>query len=128
MFLRKIALLLKFSSLNNNSIKNLCRDTFQYRYFSCITQVYCDQSEILLLFLASDAIDVQLVGGVLTRNSWTDIGAAIDVTGSMAKCYARLDQWLGLSQSNKLIRYFDFFNDGDRTPDANKVIGSTGMN
>ncbi|CAF1507927.1 unnamed protein product [Rotaria sordida] len=44
----------------------------------------------------------------------------------MASCYAQIDQWMALSQTNRLVQYFVFFNDGDKTPDANKVIGSTG--
>ncbi|CAF1364063.1 unnamed protein product [Rotaria sordida] len=71
-------------------------------------------------------IDEQTVTGVLSRHNWTDIGAVIDVTGSMASCYAQIDQWMALSQTNRLVQYFVFFNDGDKTPDANKVIGSTG--
>jgi hypothetical protein len=48
------------------------------------------------------------------------------VTVSMSECYAQIDQWMALSQTNKLVQYFAFFNDGDRTLDADKVIGFTG--
>ncbi|CAF4573915.1 unnamed protein product, partial [Rotaria sp. Silwood2] len=70
--------------------------------------------------------DEETVGGVLSRHNWTDIGAAIDVTGSMSSCYTQIDEWMALSSTNKLVKYFVFFNDGDSTPDADKVIGSTG--
>ncbi|CAF1004304.1 unnamed protein product [Adineta steineri] len=70
--------------------------------------------------------DEQTVTGVLNRHNWTDIGAAIDVTGSMSECYAQIDQWMALSNTNKLVQYFAFFNDGDTTEDEDKVIGSTG--
>ncbi len=79
------------------------------------------------MFIATTpTIDEQTVTGVLNRHNWTDIGAVIDVTGSMSSCYAQIDQWMALSQTNKLVQYFVFFNDGDRTPDFDKVIGSTG--
>lgn len=78
-------------------------------------------------FLAtSRTVDEQIVIEVLNRHNWTDIGAVIDVTGSMSSCYSHIDQWVGMSHSNKLVQYFTFFNDGDNTPDADKVIGSTG--
>lgn len=72
-------------------------------------------------------VDEQTVTDVLNRHNWTDIGAVIDVTGSMASCYAQIDQWMALSQTNKLVRYFAFFNDGDGKPDSDKIIGSTGL-
>lgn len=64
---------------------------------------------------------------VLNRHNWTDIGAVIDVTGSMSSCYSQIDRWIALSDKNKLVQYFAFFNDGDDKPDASKVIGSTGI-
>ncbi|CAF3913533.1 unnamed protein product [Rotaria sp. Silwood2] len=82
--------------------------------------------KILLSLGSTVSIDEETVGGVLNRHNWTDIGAAIDVTTSMSDCYAQIDQWMTLSQTNKFVKYFAFFNDGDMTPDANKVIGSTG--
>ncbi|CAF1219562.1 unnamed protein product [Rotaria sp. Silwood1] len=75
---------------------------------------------------ATPTTDEQTVTGVLNRHNWTDIGAVIDVTGSMSGCYAQINQWVALSHSNKLVQCFVFFNDGDDTPDADKVIGSTG--
>lgn len=78
-------------------------------------------------FLATTtSTDEGTVTDVLNRHNWTDIGAVIDVTGSMLGCYAQIDQWIGVSDTNKLVRYFTFFNDGDKTPDEDKVIGSTG--
>jgi hypothetical protein len=44
----------------------------------------------------------------------------------MSGCYAQIDQWVALSDTNKLVQYFVFFNDGNNTPDKDKVIGSTG--
>ncbi len=63
---------------------------------------------------------------VINRHNWTDIAAVVDVTGSMSGCYAQIDQWVALTDTNKLVQYFVFFNDGDNTPDKDKVIGSTG--
>ncbi|CAF1445624.1 unnamed protein product [Adineta steineri] len=68
----------------------------------------------------------QTVTDVLNRHNWTDIGAVIDVTGSMAGCYGQIDQWMNLSHTNNLVQYFVFFNDGNSIPDENKVIGYTG--
>ncbi|CAF4656230.1 unnamed protein product, partial [Rotaria magnacalcarata] len=75
---------------------------------------------------ATPTVDEETVTGVLKRHNWTDIGAVVDVTGSMAACYAQIDQWLALSHTNKLVQYFVFFNDGDNKPNKDKVIGSTG--
>ncbi|CAM4824967.1 unnamed protein product [Rotaria magnacalcarata] len=70
--------------------------------------------------------DEQTVIDVLNRHNWTDIAAVIDVTGSMSSCYAHIDQWVALSEKNKFVKYFVFFNDGDGIADKDKVIGSTG--
>ena len=75
----------------------------------------------------TSTVDEGTVTDVLNRHNWTDIGAAVDVTGSMSGCYAQINQWIALSQANKLVQYFAFFNDGDNTSDADKVIGSTGI-
>ncbi|CAF3384019.1 unnamed protein product [Rotaria socialis] len=75
---------------------------------------------------ATPTTDEQTVIDVLNRHNWTDIGAVIDVTGSMSSCYAHIDQWVALSQQGKFVKYFVFFNDGDDTLNENKIIGSTG--
>jgi hypothetical protein len=91
---------------------------------SYFVKIQCKYS--FLCLAPTTTIDEQTVTGVLNRHNWTDIGAAIDVTGSMSGCYAQIDQWMALSETNKLVQYFAFFNDGDSTPDKDKVIGSTG--
>ena len=71
-------------------------------------------------------MDEGTVTDILNRHNWTDIGAVIDVTGSMSGCYVQIDQWIALSNTGKLVRYFVFFNDGDGKATEDKVIGSTG--
>ncbi|CAF1290821.1 unnamed protein product [Adineta ricciae] len=67
------------------------------------------------------------VENVLNRNNWTNIVAVVDVTGSMKSCAAAVYKWMTLSHERLYkIQYYVFFNDGDKKPDASKVIGSTG--
>jgi hypothetical protein len=91
-----------------------------YSYF-----VKIQHKHSFLCLAAIPTIDEQTVTGVLNRHTWTDIGAVIDVTTSMSSWCAQIDQWMALSQTNKLLQYFAFSNDSDSTPDFDKVIGST---
>jgi len=66
------------------------------------------------------------VFNVFKRNKWKNITVVGDVTGSMYPYTGQLLIWLKLNSLNELTHRFAFFNDGDETPDDQKVIGSTG--
>lgn len=64
---------------------------------------------------------------VLERNkNWNNIAVVADLTGSMAPYSSQLVLWFKLKVNDKRIKDLIFFNDGNLTPDATKVIGSTG--
>lgn len=63
----------------------------------------------------------------LERNrDWQNMLVVTDLTGSMAPYTAQLLLWFKLNEVKDRIGYLVFFNDGDETPDEEKVIGSTG--
>jgi hypothetical protein len=64
---------------------------------------------------------------VFQRNKkWHDMLVISDFTGSMSPYGAQVLLWQALNMTNKPIKNFVFFNDGDMTPDNEKVIGKTG--
>ena len=67
-----------------------------------------------------------VVGVVLKRNKWTEMAIVADLTGSMSPYTAQLLLWFKLNTLNSPVKQFVFFNDGDMTPDNQKVIGKTG--
>ncbi|CAM4927251.1 unnamed protein product [Rotaria socialis] len=67
------------------------------------------------------------VENVLNRNTWTNILAVVDVTGSMLPCPVAVYKWMtSTNQQTDRIKYYVFFNDGNDKITANKSIGSTG--
>jgi hypothetical protein len=64
---------------------------------------------------------------VLNRNpEWAEMLIVCDVTGSMSPYTSQVLLWQNLNIKKKRIKDFVFFNDGDMTEDAKKVIGRTG--
>ncbi|TXI85763.1 MAG: hypothetical protein E6Q37_05680 [Crocinitomicaceae bacterium] len=64
---------------------------------------------------------------VLERNKqWKKMAVVADLTGSMSPYTAQLVLWFKLKTKDQRIQDLIFFNDGDKTPDAKKVIGKTG--
>ena len=57
---------------------------------------------------------------------WDKMMIVADLTGSMYPYTAQILAWLQLKNTDKRVKEFVFFNDGDMTPDAMKVIGKTG--
>ncbi|MEM6297749.1 MAG: hypothetical protein AAF740_03570 [Bacteroidota bacterium] len=60
------------------------------------------------------------------RDDWKNMVAVCDWTGSVYPFSSQVLHWHKLNTENEVIRGFVFFNDGDETPDDEKVIGSTG--
>jgi hypothetical protein len=63
---------------------------------------------------------------VLDRNAWKNMVVVSDLTGSMSPYVIQLILWFKLNELDKRVSAVTFFNDGDMTPDAKKVIGKTG--
>jgi len=63
---------------------------------------------------------------IFNRKKWENSVFACDITGSMSPYLSQLIIWLSLTDLNQEKSKFLFFNDGDLTPDKEKVIGSTG--
>lgn len=65
---------------------------------------------------------------VMNRNKWQDIAIVNDFTGSMSPYIAEVLVWHALNLQKPISRIsgYTFFNDGNLTPDYNKVIGHTG--
>ncbi|UTW63982.1 hypothetical protein KFE98_07530 [bacterium SCSIO 12741] len=57
---------------------------------------------------------------------WKDMLITADLTGSMYPYVAQILTWLQLNSNDDRVKSFVFFNDGNWTPDREKVIGSTG--
>ena len=59
---------------------------------------------------------------------WQNLSIACDLTGSMSPYTAQLLVWFkeDMQLDQAKIRYFSFFNDGDKTPNSDKKIGKTG--
>jgi hypothetical protein len=60
------------------------------------------------------------------KKEWKNIAIVADLTGSMSPYASQLVLWFKLKMNDKRIQDMVFFNDGDLTPDALKVLGSTG--
>lgn len=60
------------------------------------------------------------------KKNWKDMMVVADLTGSMAPFTAQLTLWFKLHENDHNIKNLVFFNDGDMTPDAKKIIGKTG--
>ncbi|MCC7502250.1 MAG: hypothetical protein IT229_06955 [Flavobacteriales bacterium] len=63
---------------------------------------------------------------VMDRNQWKDAVVVADLTGSMAPYTAQLVLWTKMATLKDAPKGWVFFNDGDTTPDARKIIGRTG--
>jgi hypothetical protein len=64
---------------------------------------------------------------VFERNkNWKNMAVVADMTGSMSPYTAQLVLWFKLKVNDQRIQDLIFFNDGDATPDDQKVIGKTG--
>ncbi|MEY3237416.1 MAG: hypothetical protein RI883_1517 [Bacteroidota bacterium] len=71
-------------------------------------------------------VDSTIVKVFERKKAWSDMTVVADLTGSMAPYTAQLVLWFKLKVNDKRIKDLVFFNDGDKTPDDLKVIGSTG--
>ena len=67
-----------------------------------------------------------MVENVFNRTNWTNIVVAVDVTGSMQPYAAAVYQWIRQAHEKfNTIKYYVFFNDGDKKPTSLKEIGTT---
>ena len=60
------------------------------------------------------------------KKEWQGMTVVADLTGSMSPYSAQIVLWFKLKPNDQRIKQVVFFNDGDMTPDATKVIGATG--
>jgi hypothetical protein len=60
------------------------------------------------------------------KKDWKNITVVADFTGSMSPYASQVVLWFKLHEKEKKIKKIVFFNDGNSTPDRDKVIGSTG--
>lgn len=69
-----------------------------------------------------------VVGRVLNRHmkDWKNILLVSDLTGSMSPYSAQLLSWYKLNAESLPVKYFVFFNDGNRMADVDKMPGETG--
>ena len=67
-----------------------------------------------------------VVSAVLNRNNWSEKLIVCDLTGSMNPYAGQLSAWYQLRYKQEKNLQFVFFNDGDATPDNQKIIGKTG--
>lgn len=63
---------------------------------------------------------------VFERNHWDEMLITADLTGSMSPYVGQILLWFKLNEIDKRAKYFMFFNDGNRMPDAQKKVGKTG--
>lgn len=63
---------------------------------------------------------------VMRRNNWEQKIIVVDVTGSMTPYANLIKNWYILHFAEYATSDFVFFNDGDDTPDQQKIIGKTG--
>jgi len=57
---------------------------------------------------------------------WKNSLVVMDWTGSMYQFGGQAIMWHLINMQNSGIKYFAFFNDGDATPETEKIIGETG--
>ena len=60
------------------------------------------------------------------RDIWKDKVIVVDVTGSMDRYVDQVLVWMAMQLSENEANRYIFFNDGDDTPDSDKVAGETG--
>lgn len=70
--------------------------------------------------------DSTIFRGLERNKQWKKMAVIADLTGSMSPYTAQLVLWFKLKTKDQRIQDLVFFNDGDKTPDSKKVIGSTG--
>jgi hypothetical protein len=63
---------------------------------------------------------------IFNRKKWENSIFASDITGSMSPYLQQLVIWLSLTDINQEKSKYLFFNDGNLTPDKDKIIGNTG--
>jgi hypothetical protein len=63
---------------------------------------------------------------VFDRNDWSDMLITADLTGSMSPYIAQVLLWFKLNNIDEKVKHFMFFNDGDDTPNEDKIVGKTG--
>lgn|GEM_PF-1335292 len=81
----------------------------------------------LTKLLNKETGDASVVNKVFERNpQWAEALVVTDVTGSMMPYVGQLVVWHRLNLLKSQIKFFEFFNDGDATPDHKKITGSTG--
>ncbi len=60
------------------------------------------------------------------HKKWDKMAVVCDFTGSMSPYVAEILLWHVLTSKDKRVKSFTFFNDGDQTPDNQKIVGKTG--
>jgi hypothetical protein len=107
--------------------KALQTEEDRLREIEAISTFLPDESKIKDINKLRKSLPDSTIFKVLERKKeWDNIAVVADLTGSMAPYSSQLVLWFKLKINDKRIKDLFFFNDGDLTPDATKVIGSTG--
>jgi hypothetical protein len=97
------------------------------RELEAISAFLPEESKIKDISKVRKSLSDSTIFKVLERKKeWNNIAVVADLTGSMAPYSSQLVLWFKLKVNDKRIKDLIFFNDGDLTPDATKVLGSTG--
>jgi len=142
---RRLAELQKIAPeyFKNDSIKwelveqTACTSTDVYNYFHGFVITYGQIEEIRVHIPGGEGLAKIVYGEtaptdstvlkVFERNlNWDNMLIVSDFTGSMTCYVSQVLLWYHLKIKDDKIKSFVFFNDGDRTPDSEKVIGATG--
>lgn len=67
--------------------------------------------------------DSMVLSAIHDNPSWVDGPVVVDVTGSMSPFIAQVLLWWKFEMNTRPIQHFTVFNDGNRTPDNQKVAG-----
>jgi hypothetical protein len=98
-----------------------------YRPAASMASSEIERSYLKSVVAGKTAIYDSTIFKVFKRNKkWHDMLVISDFTGSMSPYGAQVLLWQALNMTNKPIKNFVFFNDGDMTPDKEKEIGNTG--
>ena len=119
-------------NLNKNSAKSLFHGfVFTYRKKATMEDMRRDCQSLSNLKLSdytrdSKAYKENTVTRVFNRKKWVNAAFAVDITGSMYPYLKQLLIWVYLTNLEQTNAQFLFFNDGNSTPDKEKIIGKTG--
>ena len=119
-------------NLNSNSAKSLFHGfVFTYRKKATMEDMRRSCQSLASLKLSDYTKDSKeykenTVTKVFNRKKWANAAFTIDITGSMYPYIKELLIWVYLTNLKQDNAQFLFFNDGNRTPDQEKIIGKTG--